>query len=85
VKSPREKIAQALLGDYRPKHVFVLWQSLAGYRYYQEGSTEIDREIQQLMKAVGGSEDLQEPTKSPIQGPDIYITFIDRNGESSPA
>jgi transposase len=35
VKSPRAKIAQALEGDYRPEHLFVLQQSLAGYRYYQ--------------------------------------------------
>jgi transposase len=60
VKSPREKIAQALQGDYRPEHLFVLQQSLAGYRYYQERITELDREIQQLMKAVGSSEDLQK-------------------------
>ena len=60
VKSPREKIAQALQGDYRPEHLFVLQQSLAGYRYYQERITELDREIQQLMKAVEGSGDLQE-------------------------
>jgi transposase len=60
VKSSREKIAQALQGDYRPEHLFVLQQSLAGYRYYQERITELDREIQQLMKAVGSSEDLQE-------------------------
>jgi transposase len=33
VKSPREKIAQALQGDYRPEHLFVLQQSVAGYRY----------------------------------------------------
>lgn len=60
VKSPREKIAQALQGDYRPEHLFVLQQSLAGYRYYQERITELDREIQQLMKAVEGSGDRQE-------------------------
>jgi hypothetical protein len=60
VKSPREKIAQALEGDYRREHLFVLQQSLAGYRYYQERITELDREIQQLMKTVDSSKDIQE-------------------------
>jgi transposase len=60
VKSPRGKIAQALEGDYRPEHLFVLQQSLSGYRYYQQQITELDREIEHLMKAIGSSEDFQE-------------------------
>jgi transposase len=60
VKSPRDKIAQALEGDYRPEHLFVLQQSLSGYRYYQQQITELDRQIQQLMKTVGRSEGSQE-------------------------
>jgi len=34
-KSPRDKVAQALVGDYRPEHLFTLKQSLDGCRYYQ--------------------------------------------------
>jgi transposase len=59
VKSPREKIARALEGDYRLEHLLVLRQSLAGYRYYQGQITELDREIQQLMKAIDGLGDVQ--------------------------
>jgi hypothetical protein len=55
VKSPCEKIAQALEDDYRHEYLFVLQQSLAGYRYDQERITELDREIQQLMKTVDTS------------------------------
>jgi transposase len=53
IKSPRDKVAQALEGDYRQQHLFVLKQSLAGYRYYQDRILELDREIQTLMKEVG--------------------------------
>jgi transposase len=60
VKSPRDKIARALEGDYRPEHLFVLRQSLSGYRYYQRQITELDRQIEHLMKAIGGSEDFQQ-------------------------
>ncbi len=41
VKSPRDKMAQALVGDYRPEHLFTLKQSLAGYRYYQEDDLRV--------------------------------------------
>jgi hypothetical protein len=60
VKSPREKVAQALEGDYRCEHLFTLRQSLAGYRYYQQQIAELDQEIQRLMKAVPSSPDAQE-------------------------
>ena len=44
VKSPRDKVAQALVGDYRPEHLFTLKQSLEGYRYYQKLIVELDQE-----------------------------------------
>src|SRR5260370_8581523 len=52
VKSPREKVAKALEGDYRPEHVFTLKQSLVGFRYYQKLIAELDREIQRLMQTL---------------------------------
>jgi len=63
VKSPREKVAQALEGNYRPEHLFVLRQSLAGYRYYQDRIAELDREIQQSMRDVTSSHEV--PTQAP--------------------
>ena len=35
-----ETITKALVGDYRPEHVFTLRQSLDAYRYYQKLMTE---------------------------------------------
>jgi hypothetical protein len=32
IRSPREKVAQALDGNYRPEHLFTLKQSLDSYR-----------------------------------------------------
>ena len=52
VKSPRDKVAQALVGDYRPEHLFILKQSLAGYRYYQKLILELDQETARLMQAL---------------------------------
>jgi hypothetical protein len=67
VKSPREKVAKALEGDYRPEHVFTLKQSLDGYRYYQKLIDELDREIQRLMhtlpSAVENGQEIPQRTK----------------------
>jgi transposase len=52
VKSPREKVAQALEGNYRSEHLFTLKQSLDGYRYYQKLIAELDGEIARLMKTL---------------------------------
>src|SRR3954470_4038300 len=41
VKSPREKVAKSLEGDYRPEHLFALRQSLIGYRSYQKLIAEV--------------------------------------------
>jgi hypothetical protein len=52
VKSPRETVAQALMGDYRPEHLFTVKQSLDGYRYYQKLIAELDDEIARLMHTL---------------------------------
>ncbi|HZL67153.1 MAG TPA: IS110 family transposase, partial [Candidatus Limnocylindrales bacterium] len=50
VRSPREKVAQALEGDYRWEHLFTLKQSLEGcYRFYRRQIASLDVEIRQRM------------------------------------
>src|SRR5271157_3348303 len=52
VKTPHETVAKALVGDYRPEHLFTLKQSLDGYRFYKKLITELDEENARLMQAV---------------------------------
>ena len=59
VKSPREKVAQALEGNYRPEHLFTLKQSLEAYRYYQKLISELDLEIQRRMQEIPGCAEMQ--------------------------
>ena len=61
VKSPRQKVAQALEGNYRPEHWFTLKQSLDGYRYYQKLIAELDQEIARHMQALAGIADIPAP------------------------
>lgn len=41
------EIAQALVGDYRSEHIFVLQQELHLYDVYQSQITACDRQIEQ--------------------------------------
>lgn len=52
VKTPHETVAKALVGDYRPEHLFTLKQSLEGYRFYKRLIADLDQEIARLMQSV---------------------------------
>ena len=52
VKSPRETVARALEGDYRPEHLFTLRQSLDGYRFHQKLISDLDCEIAEFMQTL---------------------------------
>jgi transposase len=64
VKSPRDKVAQALVGDYRPEHLFTLKQSLEGYRYYQKLILELDQETARLMQALPSATEHPVPPRT---------------------
>jgi len=49
IKASRETIAKALVGAYRPEHLFTLRQSLASYRHYQCLIAECDGEVETLL------------------------------------
>jgi transposase len=68
VKSPRDKVAKSLEGDYRAEHLFALRQSLVGYRFYQRLIAEVDVELQlkmrELPRAEGAPEQMPSRTKT---------------------
>ena len=51
-KSTPQQMQAALVGDYRPEHLFVLSQSLQAYRFYQARIEECDREIEPLLEKL---------------------------------
>jgi transposase len=55
VRSPRANLLQALMGDYRPEHLFPLTQSLDGYRYDQKRIAELDDEIARHMHTLNAT------------------------------
>ncbi len=57
IQASRATIAKALVGDYRPEHLFTLRQSLASYRHYQRLIGECDAEVQALLGAFASAID----------------------------
>jgi transposase len=58
VKSSRDIVAKSLEGNYRSEHLFALWQSVAGYRYYQGLITEVDEQIQRHLSEFTTAPDI---------------------------
>lgn len=63
VKASPETIAKALVGDYRPEHLFTLRQSLDSYRHYRRLIDACDAEVQALLTAF---ESAIDPALHPI-------------------
>lgn len=58
IKSSTSKIAQALTGDYRVEHIFVLQQELQLYEVYQKAIAECDQKIEQCLTQFSDQVDL---------------------------
>jgi transposase len=52
VHASADTITKALVGDYRPEHIFTLRQSLGAYRYYRQLMAECDGEIERHLSAL---------------------------------
>jgi transposase len=62
IKASEQTVAEALVGDYRSEHLFVLRQSLEAYRQYQRWIADCDREIAKQLSHIESKIDpLQHP------------------------
>lgn len=60
IKASEETIVKSLVGDYREEHLFVLRQSLEGYRKYQRMIQDLDVEVNRRMARLPSKVDLVE-------------------------
>lgn len=56
VRASEPEVIQALEGDYRPEHVFILAQCLRMFRAHQEEIDQLDREMEQFMMSLPARE-----------------------------
>lgn len=64
IKATQATIAKALVGDYRPEHLFTLQQALAIYRHYQTQILECDQQIERHLATLQSK--TSEPTPAPV-------------------
>ena len=57
IKASEDTIMKSLVGDYREEHLFVLKQSLDGYRKYQSMIEELDIEVKRRMSTLPSTVD----------------------------
>jgi transposase len=60
IRASEEVIAKSLVGDYREEHLFVLRQSLEGYRTYQRMIEAVDVEVKRRMLSLPSKVDAVE-------------------------
>ena len=63
IKSDEDKIAKALVGDYRQEHLFALRQALESYRFYQGQIAQCDQQIEAYLTTLDTRVD---PTQRPL-------------------
>ena len=91
VKASAETMAKALVGDWRPEHLFTLRQAVAAYRYYHQLLQECDAEIERLLAqvpscpappAVDPSEPGAKTKRRPTpRGNEVQLPHADLHGE----
>ncbi|MCU1297937.1 MAG: transposase [Acidobacteriaceae bacterium] len=64
IAASKETIARALVGDYRPEHLFTLRQSLEAYRQYQRWIAACDGEIERQLRFLAISPMIRSPCPS---------------------
>ena len=69
IRSTVSEIEQALTGDYRPEHLFVLGQSLEAYRFFQSQMQKCDREIESILKRLAAEAPAEHPATPPPEPP----------------
>ena len=65
MKSSEQTIADALTGDYREEHLFVLTQALELYDFYQQKIAQCDAQIQHFMERLEAKADPKELEAKP--------------------
>jgi transposase len=65
IKSPQERIARALIGDYRPEHLFVLATAFALYQTYQTKIMECDQALAKQLEQLPNKVDIQAKPLGP--------------------
>jgi transposase len=65
IAASAETIAESLVGDYRPEHLFTLRQSLQAYRQYQQWISACDTEIEKHLRQFSNAPCQLKPLSKP--------------------
>jgi transposase len=86
LKASPATLAKALVGDYRPEHLFTLRQAVASFRHYQRLVAECDQEVQALLDSFPATEAALAAPLPPLRpaGRTPHRTLPDPRGRPHP-
>lgn len=76
IKASAETIQKALVGNYRPEHLFTLGQALQMYEHYQHCIADCDRQMEEMLQQYEGPD---EPPAAPLGDPQRTRPKRDKN------
>lgn len=88
-KSTVLQMEEALKGDYRPEHLFVLGQSLETYRFHLAQIEKCDQEIESVLKSLAARAQASQPDDGqqapPAGTPGARIYHLSPESDSNPS
>ena len=77
LEKKRQRVVESLRGSWQPEHLFALRQAVASWNHYQKQLEECDREIERVLRQIGGPPPSDEKPARALRKPGINAPNID--------
>ena len=76
LEKKRQRVVESLRGNWQPEHLFALRQALESWKHYQKQLEECDREIERVLRQIGGPPPSDEKPTRALRKPGINAPNI---------
>ncbi len=76
LEKKRQRVVESLRGNWQPEHLFALRQALESWKHYQKQLEECDREIERVLRQIGGPPPADEKPTRALRKPGINAPNI---------
>lgn len=76
LEKKRQQVIESLRGNWQPEHLFALRQAVESWKHYQKQLEECDREIERVLRQIGGPPPSDEKPSRALRKPGINAPNI---------
>lgn len=76
LEKKRQRVVESLRGNWQPEHLFALRQAVESWKHYQKQLAECDREIERVLRQIGGPPPSDEKPLRALRKPGINAPNI---------